>query len=56
MLVWRHLQNDYLIRWHFEIITDQKTVTFMFNTGTINKIKNDKIADGGLNSLVFPLI
>ena len=36
---WRH----YLAGHHFTIITDQKSVTFMFNQTHTGKIKNDKI-------------
>ena len=36
---WRH----YLIWCHFKLITDQKSVAFMFNTKTASKIKNEKI-------------
>ena len=37
---WRHL----LIGRHFKIITDQKSVSFMYNNRTKGKVKNDKIA------------
>ena len=37
---WRH----YLIGRHFHLITDQKSVSFMFNPKTSSKIKNEKIA------------
>lgn len=37
---WRH----YLIGRHFKLITDQKSVAFMFNSKTTSKIKNEKIA------------
>lgn len=36
---WRH----YLVGRHFKLITDQKSVSFMFNNNTANKIKNEKI-------------
>ena len=36
---WRH----YLTARHFQIITDQKSVSFMFDTKHSGKIKNDKI-------------
>ncbi|KAJ4425337.1 hypothetical protein ANN_27952, partial [Periplaneta americana] len=36
---WRH----YLISRYFKLITDQKSVMFMFNNTTKNKIKNEKI-------------
>ena len=37
---WRH----YLIGRHFHLITDQKSVSFIFNPKTSSKIKNEKIA------------
>lgn len=37
---WRH----YLIGRHFRLITDQRSVAFMFNSKASSKIKNDKIA------------
>ena len=37
---WRH----YLIDRHFYLITDQKSVSFMFNPKTSSEIKNEKIA------------
>jgi transposase InsO family protein len=36
---WRH----YLIGHHFEVITDQRSVSFMFNQQHSSKIKNEKI-------------
>ena len=36
---WKH----YLIGRHFTLITDQKSVSFMFNIRQNSKIKNDKI-------------
>ncbi|XP_054259845.1 uncharacterized protein LOC128984538 [Macrosteles quadrilineatus] len=36
---WRH----YLLGRHFKLITDQKSVSFMFNSKISGKIKNDKI-------------
>ena len=36
---WRH----FLAGRHFTVITDQRAVTFMFNTGLKGKIKNEKI-------------
>ena len=36
---WRH----FLIGRHFQLITDQKSVSFMFNTKHSSKIKNEKI-------------
>lgn len=36
---WRHL----LTGKHFKLITDQKSVSFMFDQNTKSKIKNDKI-------------
>ena len=37
---WRH----YLIGRYFRLITDQKSVAFMFNSRSTSKIKNEKIA------------
>ena len=37
---WRH----YLVGRHFQLITDQRSVAFMFNSKSASKIKNDKIA------------
>ncbi|XP_068238623.1 uncharacterized protein [Palaemon carinicauda] len=37
---WKH----YLIGHHFKLITDQRSVTFIFDTRSSSKIKNDKIA------------
>ncbi|XP_064090685.1 LOW QUALITY PROTEIN: uncharacterized protein LOC135204401 [Macrobrachium nipponense] len=37
---WRH----YLIGHHFKLITDQRSVKFMFDSKSNSKIKNDKIA------------
>ena len=37
---WRH----YLLGRHFRLITDQRSVSFMFDKGNHGKIKNDKIA------------
>lgn len=37
---WRH----YLVGQHFKLITDQRSVSFMFNPRTSSKIKNEKIA------------
>ena len=36
---WRH----FLLGRHFKIITDQKSISFMFDNGRKSKIKNDKI-------------
>ena len=37
---WRY----YLIGHHFKLITDQRSVKFMFDSKSNSKIKNDKIA------------
>ena len=37
---WKH----FLIGTHFKLMTDQKSVVFMFNSNSKGKIKNDKIA------------
>ena len=37
---WRH----FLTRKHFDLVTDQKSIAYVFNTTHRNKIKNDKLA------------
>ena len=46
---WRH----FLAGRHFEILTDQRAVSFMFNTSLKGKVKNDKIMRWRMELLPF---